>query len=342
MQAFGITCGALRACLSNHPGLGAKLLPAVTSISRAIAAAAQQRTMPAPTAGSGASAAECTLGRLGQGGRVVRLRYTAWTHLAQVRCDDDLLLGCEAAAGLLLNLLHRPERSEASRLGQQPRSQPASSTTSSSTPCFPANGSSAPPGIKGQTAVEAAAAAALMQLMKHLLLARLVEDAEGRVSRNDATLVPLIIATLHFLFALAQQQCTPHRQERARGNAGSCSAPLRGRDEGQEQGSSEGAAAAAVAGALHGGAGSGADLLLEAHSFAWSALVLYDRSGAFCIEDDVASASPAALQLQRMHRLAAMLLNHIQGTIRGARAGCRVVGGQDAGCRVVGVQDAGC
>lgn len=338
MQAFGITCGALRACLSNHPGLGAKLLPAVTSISRAVAAAAQQRTRPAPT-GLGAAAAECTLGRLGQGGRVVRLRYTAWTHLAQVRCDDDLLLGCEAAAGLLLNLLHRPERSEASRLGQQPRSQPASSTTSSSTPCFPANGSSAPPGIKGQTAQEAAAAAALMQLMKHLLLARLVEDAEGCVSRNDATLVPLIIATLHFLFALAQQQCTPHGQGRAAGNAGSCSAPLRGRDEGQEQGSSEGAAAAAATG---GGAGSGADLLLEAHSFAWSALVLYDRSGAFCIEDDVASASPAALQLQRMHRLAAMLLNHIQGTIRGARAGCRAVRVQDAGCRAVGVQEAGC
>ena len=93
-----------------HPGLGAKLLPAVTSISRAAAAAAQQRTGPTPTPGLGAAAAECTLGRLGQGGRVVRLRFTAWTHLAKVRCDDDLLLGCEAAAGLLLTLLHRPER----------------------------------------------------------------------------------------------------------------------------------------------------------------------------------------------------------------------------------------
>lgn len=106
--------------------------------------------------------------------------------------------------------------------------------------------------------------------------------------------------------------------------------------------SREGAAAAAVTGALHGGAGSGAGLLLDAHSFAWSALVLYGRSGAFCIENDVASASPATLQLQRMRRLAAMLLNHIQGLIKAARAGCRVVRVQDAGCRVVAVQDAGC
>lgn len=102
-------------------------------------------------------------------------------------------------------------------------------------PCFPANGSSTPH-VKEQTAEEAAAAAALMQLMKHLLLARLVKDAEGYVSRNDVTLVPLVIATLHFLFVLTQQQCAPHAKGRAAGNAGSCSAPLSGRDEGQEQG----------------------------------------------------------------------------------------------------------